>query len=415
MTADPLAFIRGAHFAATLLASGTVCFMALVTAPRRPHDFAALQWRMNVMVWIGLALAVVTGAAWLIVLAADILGEPLIDALLHGSALPVIAGTRFGWIWCLRGALAVLLALFVLDPKRRNLQVTAAAAFLVLPALVGHAGAAPGLIGVGRILSDTAHLTAAGLWLGALPAFAALLRTAGRKRARHWPEFAVATTRRFSTVAAACVAILLVSGILNAWALLGGLRDLWTTDYGQLLGLKVLLLAAMVAIASVNKFRLAPRLPAPAALRTLRRNSLAEAGIGLCVLLLVGFLGQLQPSAHTHPAGHAVPADAAYTHIHTSEAMAEVTISPGHIGPAGVQIRVLREDFSNFAAKEVRLILEPPGSGPALQFAAEQQPDGTWAVAEVVLAQPGVWTVRVFAIGQSGETIALDAPVAINR
>ena len=57
MIADPLALIRAAHFAATLLASGTVFFTALAIGPTRlPQNFPILRTHMNVLAWTGLAL-----------------------------------------------------------------------------------------------------------------------------------------------------------------------------------------------------------------------------------------------------------------------------------------------------------------------------------------------------------------------
>ncbi|MFY9685055.1 MAG: hypothetical protein WAJ88_04585, partial [Pseudolabrys sp.] len=177
-----------------------------------------------------------------------------------------------------------------------------------------------------------------------------------------------------------------------------------------------ILFAAMVGVATVNKFHLTPRLPARSALHNLQRNSLAEIGVGLCVLVLVGYLGRLQPTAHVHPATTTIPPDAAFTHIHTPEAMADVTISPGRAGLSAVTIRVSREDFTTFAARDVRLVLDPPAtSGNSLDRDAKWQPDGTWTVDDVALAWPGIWTVRVIVIAQSGETIVLDAPIVIER
>ena len=96
--------------------------------------------------------------------------------------------------------------------------------------------------------------------------------------------------------------------------------------------------------------------------------------------------------------------------------MADVTINPGRAGRSAVTIRVSREDFTTFAAKDVRLGLDPPAaSGKSLDLNAKQQPDGTWTVDDVALAHPGIWTVRVIVIAQSGETIVLDAPIVIER
>ena len=72
------------------------------------------------------------------------------------------------------------------------------------------------------------------------------------------------------------------------------------TDYGRLLLLKIGLFAAMLGIAAVNRFHLTPQLGARGISRSLARNSLAETGLGLCVLLFVGALGTMAPPRHDH-------------------------------------------------------------------------------------------------------------------
>jgi len=209
---------------------------------------------------------------------------------------------------------------------------------------------------------------------------------------------------------------LLASGLINGWYLLGSPRDLVATDYGRLVALKIGLFAAMVAIATVNRFHLTPRLPAVPALRTLQRNSVAEICLGLCVLLFVGMLGTLPPSAHTHAAPEGIPPGAAFVHIHAPEAMTDVMVNPGRPGQADVTIRVSREDMSLFPAKDVRLVLEPPrpGGRPVEETAVEQT-DRTWLVSGITVSGPGIWTVRVIVRPDSGEPIALDAPIVIER
>jgi putative copper export protein len=393
---DPLALIRAAHFAVTLLASGTVFFAVLVIGPTRlPKTFSTLRMHMNMLVWAGLVLSILTGAMWVVWLAANIFGKSLAEVVLHGGAWSVLADTRFGWIFCVRLVLAVLLGLLVLHPAQRVGPIIVAAALLALPAFASHAGATPGPRGDVHVVSDAVHLLSAGGWLGGLPAFVLVLWTARQRGKPGWHDFTIAVTRRFSWIAATSVGALLATGILNSWNAL---------------------LAAMVGFATVNKFHLTPRLPARAALRNLQRNSLAEIGIGLCVLVLVGYLGRLEPTAHVHPATRTVPHDAAFTHIHTPEAMADVTIDPGRAGNSAITIRVSREDFTTFAAKEVRVVLDPPAaSGASLDRDARRQPEGTWTINDIALAPPGIWTVRVIVIGQSGETIVLDAPIVIER
>jgi hypothetical protein len=95
--------------------------------------------------------------------------------------------------------------------------------------------------------------------------------------------------------------------------------------------------------------------------------------------------------------------------------MAEVTIEPSRIGSADAHIRVLRDDFSEFPARSVELMLDPPAAGPRIARAAAHLPDGTWEVNALDLGQPGIWTVRVIIPGADGKPIVLDAPIVIDR
>ena len=209
---------------------------------------------------------------------------------------------------------------------------------------------------------------------------------------------------------------MLASGLVNSWSLLNGPRDLVATNYGRLVALKIILFGVMVAIAAVNKFYLTPRLPQPAALRALRRNSLAEICLGLFVLTFVALLGTLPPSVHVHAASVGIPSDAAFVHIHTSEVMADVTIEPGRAGRTDVTIRVSREDSSSYPAKDVRLELDSPAAGgQTIKRTAIEQPDGSWLVNDLTLAPSGIWATRVSVRPGSGDPIVLDAPIVIER
>jgi copper resistance protein D len=415
---DPLILVRSVHFTATLLAGGTVGLIVFVAEPAgsKAHaDFVALRHQLTVLVWLALAIAILSGAAWLVLLASDILGASIADVCLHGGAWPVLFDTRFGLVWCARLLLALLLGLLMLRPTTRSFQLAAATAFIALPAFVGHAGATPGISGDSHLVSDMVHLVAAGAWLGGLPAFVLLLWHARRRADATWCNFAIQATRRFSVVGILSVSAMLASGLINSWNLLGSPRNLVTTDYGRLVALKIGLFAAMVAIAAVNRFCLTPRLPDPAALRGLQRNSLAEVGLGACVLLFVGILGTLPPAAHVHATPADIPPDAAFVHIHAPEAMADVTIDPGRIGQVKVHIRVLRDDFSDYPTNEVHLSIDPPRPGPLpIYRTAVRQSDGTWEVDRIDLSEAGNWTVKVIVSSTSRQKpIVLDAPVVI--
>lgn len=404
---DPLILVRFIHIAATELASGTVCFVALVA------DVPALRRRMNLTVWIALAVAVLSGAAWLVLLTMDILGGSIAEVCLHGGVWQVVGDTRFGMVWCVRLVLALVVGFLMLWPGARWLQAIAGAGLIALLGLISHAGATPGLAGELHLASDMVHLVAASAWLGALPAFAILLVQARDKRALR--ALTPAATQRFSWLGIVCVGALLASGVINSWNLLGHVRDLIATDYGRLVSLKIALFLAMIGVATVNKYHLTPQLPAPGALRALQRNSQIEIVLGLFVLLSVGALGTMVPTAHVHAPLVAIPQDAAFIHIHDADAMADVTIEPGHAGRAKVTVHVMREDSSELAVDSVSVMLHPPkdGGNPVVRL-AKRMADANWQTDDLDLAQPGIWTVQVTVMPESGKSVVLDAPIVID-
>jgi putative copper resistance protein D len=136
-----------------------------------------------------------------------------------------------------------------------------------------------------------------------------LLGEAGRLNDSNGASIALDATRRFSTFGIISVGVLLATGLVNSWILIGSLRGLVDTDYGRLVLLKVVLFAAMLSVAAVNRMQLTPRLANPAgsqpqveALRQLKRNVTIEIVIGLGVFAVVGVLGTLHPAIHLVPA-----------------------------------------------------------------------------------------------------------------
>ncbi len=73
-----------------------------------------------------------------------------------------------------------------------------------------------------------------------------------------WSALAAIATQRFSSLGLIAVTTLLVTGLINAWFLVGSVPALIETPYGQLLSTKVALLAAIVSIAAVNRLKLRP-------------------------------------------------------------------------------------------------------------------------------------------------------------
>ena len=320
---DPLIAVRAVHFASTVMAAGTVLFACCVAEPafRTAADapsrvIQSFRARLSVLLLVALGFAVVSGAGWWLLLAGSIDDQPPGDAIADGTAWIVLTQTRFGIDWQLRLLLAALLAANVLlkprTPSRwRNLSAALGGIVLVATlAWAGHGGATSGNAGYVHLAADVAHLGAAAAWLGGLIPFVLLLRLLRQSRESSRIMIACHVSSRFSNVGIMAVGTLLVSGMINAWFLVGGTTNLTSTDYGRLLEVKIALFVGMVGLAAINRLHLLPLLSKVAeigasdleskATRRLERNTLLEISIGLVILCIVAVLGITPPAAEAH-------------------------------------------------------------------------------------------------------------------
>ena len=433
---DPTFYARAIHFAATLLVAGIVFFIVAIAEPAFRHGnddtrlAVAVRARLALIAWIGLTLAVLSGAAWLVLTAKSMSGQPLAEVLSQGLLWTVLLRTEFGNDWLARFFLACVLAgVFVpfLSPHGsksgwvRVATLILATAFVGTLAWAGHAIGGQGIEGILHPAADVLHLIAAAAWVGALVPLALLLAMTGHSTA----ELVVARTAtlRFSTFGITNVAVLLFTGIINSWYLVGSVTSLVETGYGRLLLMKIACFLGMVGIAAVNRMRLTPRLVKNASMaaaqdarRRLQHNAAIEASMGAVIIVIVAVLGTLPPASHAHhpaPDG-AIPADAAFQHIHSEQGMADVTIEPGRVGTARATIRLLNENLEPLEAREVMLTLTDPtpGSKPTTRVATEDSA-GEWHVDGVVLSESGNWTVAVSAVLASNRRLELEAPIVI--
>ena len=216
--------------------------------------------------------------------------------------LTVMRDTGFGQVWLARlGLFAVLVVLTTrhLSKHSYDLAIVCLTALLLASlGLVGHTQTYDGALWVVHIFADGAHLLAAGAWLGGILALGGLLMLARRFPSGEHQANAIAALVRFSGMGYLAVAILIGSGVINAWMLVGSPERLITTPYGQLLVLKLCLLAGMVALAAQNRFLLVPALQdskrsLDTSLRLLCRNVVGEQLLGLAIVLIVAWLGTL--------------------------------------------------------------------------------------------------------------------------
>jgi len=311
---DPLTWVRAIHFLALVMASGAVFFSAFVAEPalQKAAPDARLAGRVRIQIsriaWAGLAAALISGAAWLVLTAEEISDRDLAGLFSDGIIRTVLAQTGFGHGWLARLVLIGLLAA-VLPWEQSSRQAgypAAAVAALMVGTLAwaSHAAGTEGIEGAVHFAADVLHLVAAAAWVGMLVPIALLLRVARHAADANAHEAAQAAVLRFSSLGVASVATILATGLINTWFLVGSVPALVGTDYGRLLLVKVALFLAMVSIAAVNRFWLRPRLIREGnidALRQIERNSAVEAVLGVAILAIVGVLGTMVPGLHQQP------------------------------------------------------------------------------------------------------------------
>lgn len=302
----PMVVARAVHFVATALAAGALMFRAVVADPAlhgegKPGLIVDNQIRK--VTWTGLAISIISGAAWLLLQTSSMSGQTCGEAMVSGAVLTVLEETQFGLVFEVRLALAVLLAICLIFDRRtlpRRLALGTALCLVAAIAWTGHAGSTPYKLGYLHLTADALHLYAAAAWTGGLVSLVLLLK-AGNASGPAEPSMELDAVKRFSALGMVSVATLIVTGIVNAWILVGSVRGLILTDYGWILVAKVTVFAAMIAFAAANRFWLTPKLAPPAshrALRNLIRNTKVEIALAFIVFAIVGVLGTLHPAAH---------------------------------------------------------------------------------------------------------------------
>ena len=284
---------RAVHFAALALLFGAP-FFRLAISPLDP----ARGWPGGRRIELAADVAVlVSGLGWFAGVAATFAGG-WSDALAPDILGAVTFDTRFGHLWM--GRLALLAALLAIQLLARASRWRDGA----LVALAG--GLSASLIGVGHgmtgagggpavarlhMAADVVHLLCAMGWIGGL---FCLLQTLRRAMAGGLdPEVLTVVVQSFSRVGYWLVALLLISGCINALVLVPRPDSLITSDYGRVLLVKLGLVLIMVGFAIYNRVVLAPSAKATAG--ALWRSAVAEQGVGLLVLASVALLGTIHP------------------------------------------------------------------------------------------------------------------------
>lgn len=219
--------------------------------------------RLTAIALGGLGLALVAQVGALLHQSVVFFGVPM-SAVLSQSLWGVVrTSTRFGEVWNARMIVLVVCAAMISAAwlnRKNNPELTrpmwsaslwGTTIALGASSVISHA-AGSRTAAWAALLLDWTHLIAVAAWVGGLAALVfvlpAALRTLDTENAR---KALLAALRRFSPIAAACLPIVIATGVFSA-SLWVRPDDLTTTGYGLALLVKLAMVAGLVALGAVH-------------------------------------------------------------------------------------------------------------------------------------------------------------------
>jgi copper transport protein len=309
-----------------------------------------------------------------------------------GAGLHGILRTPIGRALELRGVFVVAALAAAAVRRRAGNAIVAILALAAIYAEVaaGHAAAAaPRWV---NIAAQCAHFAAAAVWIGGLGALVVGVRGAAS-------ENKAASIKRFSTLAALCLAAVAGTGAYRAVVQVGRWDALWSSGYGVTVLIKTGLLGALALLGARNRYTNVPA--ARSDLRGFRRVSRVELSTALVVVVATAVLAALSPPPPAAVAEAAAPLTASGADFgHTYRVRLEVL--PGYAGPNSFRARV--DDYATRREAKVNLVslrfefAEGTVVGPST-LALRKGKGDMWQGSGTNLSLDGRWTVTAVVQG----------------
>jgi copper transport protein len=370
-----------------------------------------------------------------------------IRSIVDRDLLATTLGTDYGrYVLARLGICLAAGGLLLWRPREsRSRDGLALAAGVALPATwvgTGHANTSGSIVDT---LADVAHLVAMSTWFGGLALLAICLLPRSTAAVLSAAEVGAAL-RRFSSLAVAAVAVLLITGVYLAWRRVGTLDALIGTQYGRLLAFKLAGMGVLLWLGSLSR-TVVKRRYQPSALSAaapeqsgltnrskrraarsaqaqervarveLGRSVRIEVGLGVAVLAVVSVLVATPPGVVLtaaeklvqEPAGpvlESLPLD--------GDATVRVLVEPAWVGQNRVVVEVVDRSGEPLDVPEVRasFILSEGDIGP-LPVELERTGAGVFAVATTPLPFPGVWQLIVTVRTTEFDSTTVQVAVAV--
>lgn len=290
--------VRWLYFVSFALVIGSLgfrllCLRGLAIPP-------AVERRLYAVAAIGVIGVIEIGIVGFLLRCEDVLQLPF-SKFIYGDLSPISGGTRFGtaFIAMTLGfaliAAIIFLAWLLERPVLLWPALLLSVGFVSGLSLSGHDAVDPGSSWLSE-LADWVHLSAASLWIGGLVSLVTAVWFVA-------PELRRVAFLRFSQLATLLVALVLAAGTYLSIVRLPHLADLWDQGYGQVLLIKLSLVAIVLVFGAAHHFFVRPRLALAddGFMTRVGRSLAAESAVAISVLLLAAILTDSKPPPRPLP------------------------------------------------------------------------------------------------------------------
>jgi len=405
---------RGLEYLAIALAVGGIAFLLICWLPAlgaaagvgevsRRSAARAFARRLRTVLWVAAGIGLIATAAQIILEGAEAAGVSGFSAITK-TIIEETLQTRFGTVWGF--ALLAWVAVALLTPfvrfarTNRTPLVVVPLVYLVLcPALGGH-GSSQSPVAL-NFTVNAIHVAAMAVWLGGLGALLLVLPAATRsaETPADRSRLLAGPLARFSTVALAMVALIMATGLIQAYVYVRHFGDLFSTGYGRAVLAKFLLLLCVMAVAAFNRRDSVPRLQAiaergespgrPGIL--LRRALRAEVALLAVVIGVTAALASYAPPVSAQSGPFSITTEVGPTTL-------EMDVDPARVGANVMHVYFF--DAKTGApfrqAKELTVTATLPDKeiGP-LPLSVQNGGPGHYIIPSALLNAPGDWEINL--------------------
>ena len=352
--------------------------------------------------WI---VAVIGSALVLLLQAPYALGQAMGVGEIFG-VLDDVLQTRLGNWLVVRGAILLIFLLLIWrqDLHQKSIyRMVASLAGIGLFATFSISGH-PGMreFSALSIGTDIVHFLCVSAWRGGLITLVLL----GRK----WQSDSARVIAWFSFTATISMPIMVATGVAQAWRMMEGFQNIFSTTYGVVLSIKVLLVIVSIAAGTRARQLFKSKKVEQKDLKEIRfsKTIITESMIGVVVLAVTAVLVSVPPLS----VNGAAPFEAT---VVQANVIADVRITPARVGEV-----------------EVHVVLSPPGG--ALQSIKEVTARISLVTGEIpsipidvrligvnhfqaklLLPRAGDWLLEIFVESEPGKSLRFSTAVAISK